>query len=69
MFEATQAAIALMLQEIAARPEDRHVLQEALREKISELRTMGQPVPDDILRLEQALEDPDSDAFWDNMPI
>jgi len=69
MFEATQAAIALMLQDIAARPEDRHVLQEALRQKISELRTMGQPVPDDILRLEQALEDPESDDFWDNMPV
>ena len=69
MFEQTQAAITLLMQEIAARPEDRHILQESLREKISELRGLGQPVPEDILRLERALQDPESDDFWDNMPI
>jgi len=69
MFEQAQAAIALLMQEIAARPDDRHILQESLREKISELRNMGQPVPDDILRLEQALQDPESDDYWDNMPV
>lgn len=69
MFEQTQAAITLLLQEIAARPQDRHILQESLHEKISAMRATGQPVPDDILRLEKALQDPDSDEFWDNMPV
>lgn len=69
MFEQTKAAISLLMQEIATRPEDRHILQESLREKISELRSMGQPVPDDILRLEKALQGPESDELWDNMPV
>ena len=69
MFEAMKAAIASLMDEIAERPEDRHVLQEALREKISEMRSLGLPVPDDIARLEKALEDPDADDLWDNLPV
>lgn len=68
-FEALKAGIALILEEIEKRPEDRHILQEELREKISEMRAMGQPVPDDILRLEQQLEDDDADDIFDNMPV
>ncbi|WP_456388991.1 hypothetical protein [Profundibacter sp.] len=49
------------MDEIAKRPEDAHVLQEQLREKISEFKTLGLPVPDDIQALEDALEqNPDS---------
>lgn len=69
MFESMKAAIASLMDEIAERPEDRHVLQEALREKISEMRSMGLPVPDDIKRLEKALEDPEADELWDNLPV
>jgi hypothetical protein len=69
MFEDLKASITLIMQEIAARPEDRHILQEALREKISELRTMGLPVPQDILKLEEALEDPENDDLWNDLPV
>jgi len=56
-FEELKAGIAMLMDEIAKRPEDAHVLQEQLREKISEMKTLGQPVPEDILALELALED------------
>lgn len=68
-FEQIKAGIALILEEIEKRPEDRHVLQEELREKIAELRGLGLPVPEDILRLEQELADDDSDDLYDNMPV
>ncbi|MEX5726803.1 hypothetical protein Ga0609869_000156 [Rhodovulum iodosum] len=68
-FEQLKSGIALLLEEIEKRPEDRHILQEELREKISELRAMGLPVPEDILRLEKELEDDDSDDMYDNMPV
>ncbi|HHI69531.1 MAG TPA: hypothetical protein ENJ91_00905 [Rhodobacteraceae bacterium] len=56
-FEDLKMAITMLMDEIAARPEDTHVLQEQLREKISELKALGLPVPDDILALEKALEE------------
>lgn len=68
-FEQLKAGIALILEEIEKRPEDRHVLQEQLREMIAELRGLGMPVPEDILRLEQELSDDDSDELFDNMPV
>ncbi|WP_095590063.1 hypothetical protein [Actibacterium ureilyticum] len=68
-FEDLKAGIALLLQEIEKRPEDRHVLQEELREKIAEMRGLGLPVPDDLLRLEEQLDQNDADDMFDNMPI
>ncbi|RVT85297.1 hypothetical protein DXV76_05885 [Rhodobacteraceae bacterium CCMM004] len=68
MFEALKAQVAMTLDEIAARPTDRHVLQERLREEIAALRATGQPVPEDILRLEQALERPEADDLWPPAP-
>ncbi|MGC9419737.1 MAG: hypothetical protein ACP5EN_12275 [Rhodovulum sp.] len=68
-FEQLKAGIYMILEEIEKRPDDRHILQEELREKIAELRGLGMPVPEDILRLEQRLEDDDSDDFYDNMPV
>ncbi len=69
MFESLKASITLLMEEVVARPEDRHVLQEALRGKIAELRALGLPVPDDIVQLEKALEDPESEDLWDNLPV
>ncbi len=68
-FEEMKAAIYLMLEEIEKRPDDRHLLQEELRAKISELRALGLPVPDDILRLEDQLEQDEADDMYDNMPV
>ncbi len=68
-FEELKASISLILDEIAKRPEDRHVLQEQLREKIAELDKLGLPVPEDIRNFEGKLEDDDADDLFDNMPI
>jgi hypothetical protein len=64
VFENLKTAITMILDEIAARPTDRHILQEELREKIAEMRAMGLPVPDDIEALEKALEDPENEELW-----
>ena len=61
-FEQLKMAITMLMDEIAKRPEDAHVLQEQLREKISEMKTLGLPVPDDILALELALEKPEGEG-------
>ena len=55
-FEQLKIAITMLMDEIAKRPEDAHILQEQLREKISEFKTLGLPVPEDIQALEDALE-------------
>ena len=56
-FEQLKVAITMLMDEIAKRPEDAHVLQEQLREKISEFKTLGLPIPEDIQAFEDALED------------
>lgn len=68
-FEELKASISMILDEIAKRPEDRHVLQEQLREKIAEFEKLGLPVPDDFRRFEDKLEDDDADDLFDNMPV
>lgn len=68
-FEDLKAAVAVLMDEIAKRPEDSHVLHEQLREKIAEFKALGLPVPEDILALEEALEDEEADDFFDNMPV
>ena len=68
-FEEMKAAVANILDEIAKRPEDRHVLQEQLREKIAEFEAMGLPVPEDYLKLVDELDDDEADDLFDNMPV
>lgn len=68
-FEELKAGIALLLEEIEKRPEDRHILQCQLRDKIAQLRSLGLPVPEDILKLEVELEEDDADDLFDNMPV
>ena len=68
-FEDIKAAIGTILDEIAQRPEDRHVLQEQLREKIAQLETLGLPVPDNIQRFEEELGEDDAEDLFDNMPV
>lgn len=55
-FESLKAGIALLLEQMVERPEDAHEIQESLREKLSELRTLGLPLPDDLVELEAKLE-------------
>jgi len=68
-FEEMKVAIASILDEIAKRPADRHVLQEQLREKIAEFEAMGMPVPEDFAKLMDDLGDDDADDLFDNMPV
>lgn len=68
-FENLKAGIAVLMDEIVKRPEDAHILQEELREKIAEFRSLGLPVPEDVKALEQALEDDEIEAYLDNLPV
>jgi hypothetical protein len=56
-FEQIKAQIALLLQEMIEQPEDAHEVHEQLREKLSELRAMGMPLPDDLVELEKRLDE------------
>ena len=68
-FESLKAAILVLLDEIEEAPEDMHVLQESLREKLSEMKSMGLPVPEDLASLEKALENQNAEDFFDNLPV
>lgn len=54
-FESLKASIYLLLDDMVNQPEDLHQLQEELREKISEFRALGLPVPQDFIEAEQDL--------------
>ena len=54
--EQIKAQIALLLEEMVNQPEDRHEVHEQLREKLSELRAMGMPLPADLVALEKRLD-------------
>jgi hypothetical protein len=55
--ESFKAQISLLLDEMAARPEDAHAVQERIREQLAEMRAMGLPLPQDLVNLEQSLEE------------
>lgn len=55
--EQIKAQIGLLLQEMVNQPEDAHEIQEQLREKLSELRAMGMPLPADLVELEKRLDE------------
>ncbi|TPE53911.1 hypothetical protein [Amaricoccus solimangrovi] len=61
-FENLRMGIAMLLDEIEKNPENRHELQESLREKLTEMRDLGLPLPEDLVRLEDYLEEEDSDS-------
>lgn len=51
-----KAAIALLLTQMENQPEDRHELYLQVREKLSEMKAYGMPLPADLIRLEEELE-------------
>jgi hypothetical protein len=55
--EQFRVQIAMLMDEIAKASEDRHELQESLREKLAEMQAMGLPLPDDLVDLEEYLEE------------
>jgi hypothetical protein len=56
-FEEFRLQLAMLMDEIARNPADAHELQESLREKLGEMRSLGLPLPDDLVGLEEYLED------------
>ena len=67
-FEDLKAAIAALMDEISRRPEDRHVLQEQLREKIAEIEAMGMEAPADYKRFEEELSEDAADELYKDLP-
>jgi predicted nucleic acid-binding Zn-ribbon protein len=60
--EQIKAQISLLLEEMINQPQDQHEIQEQLREKLSELRAMGMPLPADLVELEKRLDEDFSEA-------
>ena len=69
-FDDLKMEINLLLTQMEHQPEDRHELHMMIHEKIAEMRAMGMPIPEDLQRfdeeLEQAEDDEDSDGDGDN---
>lgn len=55
--EQFRAQIAMIMDEIAAQPEDAQELQERLRETLAQMQALGLPLPEDLVDLEAALEE------------
>jgi predicted nucleic acid-binding Zn-ribbon protein len=53
--EELQVQISLLVSQINNQPEDVHELYELLHQKINELRGTGQPLPKDLIELEQRM--------------
>jgi len=55
-FEALEAEIYLLLEQMQNAPADRHELHLQIVQKLTELKAFGMPLPDDLVRLEEGLE-------------
>ena len=53
--EDLQLQISLLVSQINNQPEDVHELYEQLHQKLNELRLTGQPLPKDLIELEQRM--------------
>jgi len=53
--EELQLQISLLVSQINNQPEDVHELYELLHQKLNELRSTGQPLPKDLIELEQRI--------------
>ena len=56
-FEDLMAKINLFLSDVEHQPEDLHERLEQLHLELNQLRATGQPLPDDLARLEKQLEE------------
>ena len=55
-FEDIEAEIGLLLTQMINEPQDRHELYFQIRQKLSEMKAYGAPVPEDLVQFEQDLE-------------
>ena len=53
--EELQTQISLLVSQINNQPEDVHELYELLHQKLNEFRSTGQPLPEDLVKLEQRM--------------
>lgn len=53
--EELQAQINLLVSQINNQPEDVHEIYELLHQKLNEFRSTGQPLPQDLIDLEQRM--------------
>jgi hypothetical protein len=55
-FEDLKAKLSLLVDEMEGDQGDRHEIYMRIREKLGELKALGMPLPEDLLRLEETLE-------------
>ena len=55
-FEELKAEVSLLVTEMQNEPSDRHELYLKLMRKLNELRAYGMPLPEDLIRFEEALQ-------------
>ena len=55
-FETLKAEVGLLLTQMQNEPEDRHELYFQIMERLNKMKAVGMPLPEDLVRLEAALE-------------
>ncbi|MGW8206357.1 MAG: hypothetical protein ACWGMY_05280 [Hyphomicrobiaceae bacterium] len=55
-FEDFKAELGILMTRMQNEPEDRHELYLMVMEKLNEMKAFGMPLPDDLVKLEAALE-------------
>lgn len=55
-FEDLKAELSLLFDEMEGEQGDRHEIYMRIREKLEEMKAMGLPLPDDLVRMERELE-------------
>lgn len=55
-FEDVKAELGILMTRMQNEPQDKHELYLQLMEKLSELKAYGMPLPQDLVKLEKALE-------------
>ena len=55
-FEALKAEVGLLLTQMQNEPDDRHELYFQIMERLNKMKAVGMPLPEDLVRLEAALE-------------
>ncbi len=56
-FEDIKAEISLLFQQMQDQPKDLHELYEKVHEKLNELKAFGMPLPEDLVKLEEELNE------------
>ncbi|WP_045836957.1 hypothetical protein [Hyphomicrobium sp. 99] len=56
-FDQLKLEISMLLTEMQNEPQDRHEIYLSLREKLSQIKATGMPLPEDLVKLEHELEE------------